>query len=244
MPAKAISVAARQGLGTKAGVAIVEADGRRYLLGVTEHAVTVLDRLDGREGQTGPKQQTALTIVTGPVPAVGASTQGETRVVSVGATGPVPAVAGQTTRVVSVVTTGPVPTEHVSAQSGSGGSDADAVGAWFHSPSAEQGPDAPPQSDLAAVHRGTFEQELAAAASFTAALTLPPAPSPPQAAWPEVLRIDPAQPAQPAPAAQPLTRRAARAAESAKPNASASPLAGSILSPETWRQTAAALKRA
>jgi flagellar biogenesis protein FliO len=224
LQAKAISVAARQGLGAKAGVAIVEADGRRYLLGVTEHSVTVLDRLDGPAPAV---QQTALTVVTatGPVPAVGGSTQAETRVVSVVSTGPVPAVGGQGTRVVSVLTTGPVPTERFAAQAPDGAT--------------------------------AFEQELAFATSFTATISLPA----PQTAepLPEIYRIEPAgtdrarpEPALAEPAvagtipAAPLTRRAARAAESAKAASSpaASPLAGSILSPETWRQTVAALKRA
>ncbi|MGN6444397.1 FliO/MopB family protein [Amnibacterium sp.] len=48
-----IEVVARQGLGAKAGIAVVDAGGRRYLLGVTEHAVTVLDTLGPAEAQTG-----------------------------------------------------------------------------------------------------------------------------------------------------------------------------------------------
>jgi flagellar protein FliO/FliZ len=48
-----ISVVARQGLGSKAGIAVVDAGGRRYLLGVTEHAVTVLDTLGAAEAATG-----------------------------------------------------------------------------------------------------------------------------------------------------------------------------------------------
>ncbi|WP_375387807.1 FliO/MopB family protein [uncultured Amnibacterium sp.] len=48
-----ISVVARQGLGQKAGIAVVDAGGRRYLLGVTEHAVTVLDTLGPAEAPTG-----------------------------------------------------------------------------------------------------------------------------------------------------------------------------------------------
>ncbi|HEY8589689.1 MAG TPA: flagellar biosynthetic protein FliO [Naasia sp.] len=43
---KEITVVAKQGLGAKASVALVEAGGARYLLGVTEHSVTVLDRLE------------------------------------------------------------------------------------------------------------------------------------------------------------------------------------------------------
>jgi flagellar protein FliO/FliZ len=50
---KQISVVARQGLGAKAGIAVVDAGGRRYLLGVTEHAVTVLDTLGPAEALTG-----------------------------------------------------------------------------------------------------------------------------------------------------------------------------------------------
>lgn len=50
---KQIEVVARQGLGAKAGIAVVDAGGRRYLLGVTEHAVTVLDTLGAAEAPTG-----------------------------------------------------------------------------------------------------------------------------------------------------------------------------------------------
>ncbi|MBW4042877.1 MAG: flagellar biosynthetic protein FliO [Acidobacteria bacterium] len=48
-----IEVVARQGLGAKAGIAVVDAGGRRYLLGVTEQAVTVLDTLGPAEAPTG-----------------------------------------------------------------------------------------------------------------------------------------------------------------------------------------------
>jgi len=41
-----VTVLAKQVVGAKASVAVVEADGRRYLLGITEHAVSVLDQLD------------------------------------------------------------------------------------------------------------------------------------------------------------------------------------------------------
>jgi flagellar protein FliO/FliZ len=43
---KQLTIVAKQGLGAKASIAIVETGGRRFLLGVTEHAVTVLDRLE------------------------------------------------------------------------------------------------------------------------------------------------------------------------------------------------------
>src|SRR5829696_5225971 len=41
-----VTVVAKQAVGTKASIAVVEADGRRYLLGITEHAVSVLHQLD------------------------------------------------------------------------------------------------------------------------------------------------------------------------------------------------------
>jgi flagellar protein FliO/FliZ len=50
---KQIEMVARQSLGAKAGIAVVDAGGRRYLLGVTEHAVTVLDTLGPAEALTG-----------------------------------------------------------------------------------------------------------------------------------------------------------------------------------------------
>ncbi|MDQ4504124.1 flagellar biosynthetic protein FliO [Sinomonas sp. ASV322] len=40
--AKALAVVSRQAVGSKASVVLVEADGRRFLLGVTEHGISVL----------------------------------------------------------------------------------------------------------------------------------------------------------------------------------------------------------
>jgi flagellar protein FliO/FliZ len=54
-----IEVVARQSLGAKAGIAVVDAGGRRYLLGVTEHAVTVLDTLGAAEALTGEPELVA-----------------------------------------------------------------------------------------------------------------------------------------------------------------------------------------
>jgi flagellar protein FliO/FliZ len=44
---KAITLIGRQAVGPKASVAVVEIDGRRLVLGVTEHAVTVLHSVEG-----------------------------------------------------------------------------------------------------------------------------------------------------------------------------------------------------
>lgn len=44
--AKPISMVARQAVGAKASVAVVEFDGKRFLLGVTEHGVSVLNTAD------------------------------------------------------------------------------------------------------------------------------------------------------------------------------------------------------
>lgn len=46
---KSITVIGRQGVGSKASVAVVEVDGKRFLLGVTEHAVTILHTADAPE---------------------------------------------------------------------------------------------------------------------------------------------------------------------------------------------------
>ncbi|MGN6741900.1 MAG: FliO/MopB family protein [Amnibacterium sp.] len=165
---KSIAVVARQGLGAKAGVAIVDAGGRRYLLGVTEHAVTVLDHLGDAETDDG-----AVSVVaTAPVPLVApaAAFDRELRRASAPGTGGVPVVVGP-----------------------------------------DAGPSGPP----------------------TATISLPRAE----------------RHAEKVPASAPATRRAALAAEHARRDAErasaakASPLAGSVLSPETWRQTAAALRR-
>ena len=46
---KPISVVARQNLGPKASVAVVEFGGKRFLLGVTEHGISVLDNAPAEE---------------------------------------------------------------------------------------------------------------------------------------------------------------------------------------------------
>jgi flagellar protein FliO/FliZ len=167
---KSIGIVARQGLGTKAGVAIVDAGGQRYLLGVTEHAVTVLDRLGPAETDDGR----VAVVSTAPVPLVSPAPTPFDRELQRAAgtgTGGVPVVVGP-----------------------------------------DAGPSGPPTQTISLPH---------------------------------AVR-QPVQ--QPVPATFP-TRRAALAAEDAMAvadrarTAKASPLAGSVLSPETWRQTAAALRR-
>jgi flagellar protein FliO/FliZ len=46
---KPMSVVARQSLGPKASVAVVEFAGKRFLLGVTEHGISVLDNAENEE---------------------------------------------------------------------------------------------------------------------------------------------------------------------------------------------------
>lgn len=46
--AEVISVLGRRGVGSKAQLVVAEAEGNRYVLGVTEHGVTVIDKLPGR----------------------------------------------------------------------------------------------------------------------------------------------------------------------------------------------------
>jgi flagellar protein FliO/FliZ len=56
--ASAVAVVARQGIGPKASVVVVDVEGTRYLLGVTEQSVTLLS-----SGQT-PSEPAALAAVT------------------------------------------------------------------------------------------------------------------------------------------------------------------------------------
>ncbi|EMY34111.1 flagellar biosynthesis protein FliO, partial [Arthrobacter crystallopoietes BAB-32] len=44
-----VSVVARQGIGQKAAVVLVDADGKRFLLGVTEQSVSILHTADAPE---------------------------------------------------------------------------------------------------------------------------------------------------------------------------------------------------
>ncbi|WP_417554540.1 FliO/MopB family protein [Microbacterium sp.] len=46
--AEVITVLGRRGVGSKAQLVVAEAEGNRYVLGVTEHGVTVIDKLPGR----------------------------------------------------------------------------------------------------------------------------------------------------------------------------------------------------
>ena len=46
---KTITVVGRQGVGAKASVAVIDVDGKRFLLGVTEHAVNILHTSDTPE---------------------------------------------------------------------------------------------------------------------------------------------------------------------------------------------------
>lgn len=154
-PGKRIAVVARQGLGAKAGIAIVDAAGRRYLLGVTEHSVTVLDTLGA--------------VPADEISAGSAPTLVHTQPVTV-------ARFEQELRTVTISTTD--------------------VPVLVHG--AHDGP------------RGPITQTLA------------------------ITRAD---------ADVHTTRRALRQAEQRRMQSEAGPLAGSVLSPATWRQTVDALKR-
>lgn len=48
---KAVTLIGRQAVGPKASVAVVEIDGRRLVLGVTEHSVTVLHSVEGHRAE-------------------------------------------------------------------------------------------------------------------------------------------------------------------------------------------------
>ncbi|MGZ0069744.1 flagellar biosynthetic protein FliO [Microbacterium arborescens] len=59
-----ITVVAKRGIGPKAQVAVVEIDGARYVLGITEGGVSMLDRIDPTPGTT-----TGHTVTGHPAPA-------------------------------------------------------------------------------------------------------------------------------------------------------------------------------
>jgi flagellar protein FliO/FliZ len=69
---KTITVVGRQGVGAKASVAVIEVDGKRFLLGVTEQSVSILHTSDAPEApaeafgrvldqQTGSDDALAIT---------------------------------------------------------------------------------------------------------------------------------------------------------------------------------------
>lgn len=69
--ARPLQLIARQGIGQKASVVIVEADGRRLLLGVTEQSVTVISSTE--TGTAGP-----AAVQTAPVASFGDALAAET----------------------------------------------------------------------------------------------------------------------------------------------------------------------
>ncbi|BBE21627.1 hypothetical protein MN0502_05100 [Arthrobacter sp. MN05-02] len=142
-----MSVVARQGIGAKASLVVVEAEGTRFYLGVTEQSVSVL------HSSTAPRALQAVPVSDDAVPTV--------------------------------------------------------------------------QAQAAAASAGPGTTAEPADARFAASLRLAAtAPGPGSTAD-----------------AEPVSRRAARAARSAEPAQSAATLQGSILSPATWKQTAAFLRQ-
>ncbi|WP_020143851.1 flagellar biosynthetic protein FliO [Terracoccus sp. 273MFTsu3.1] len=65
--AKLLSVVARQTVGPKASVVLVDTDGKRFLLGVTEHGISVLHTADVPVAESG-LELTAPPSVPGAVP--------------------------------------------------------------------------------------------------------------------------------------------------------------------------------
>lgn len=74
---KAITVVGRQGIGAKASVAVIDMDGKRFLLGVTEHQVSILHTSDAPaapaaafsaalEAETGERPEPAAPALAKP----------------------------------------------------------------------------------------------------------------------------------------------------------------------------------
>jgi flagellar biosynthetic protein FliO len=217
---KQISMVARQSLGAKAGIAVVDAGGKRYLLGVTEHAVTVLDTLGAAQALTGEPALVASQ------PIAVARFEQELRTVTI-ATADVP-----------IMVQGGADPEHP------GGPITQTV-AILPGPTTA-GYDAL-RSSVASVPSGTAG--LQTAAPMTGTITLS---SLVNAETGAVSTYSAAPSAQAAPVY--TSRRAMREAEAqaaaapqpaaGQPGAQqAGPLAGSVLSPATWKQTFDALKK-
>ena len=58
LPGDVLTVVSRRGLGQKSAVVVVETDGKRFLLGVTEHSVNVLHTSDAPEPVPGSATDT------------------------------------------------------------------------------------------------------------------------------------------------------------------------------------------
>ena len=205
-----ISVVARQGLGSKAGIAVVDAGGRRYLLGVTEHAVTVLDTLGAAESPTGEPSLVASQ------PIAVARFEQELRTVTI-ATSDVP-----------VMVHGGADPEHP------GGPITQTVAIMPAQGMPTGGPRTASISFTHTTRRTTSLRDLVA-------------PEGPEAQQPTQQPVYPSRramrEAEQAAQQQPEQAPVAQGPAPVQPPASASPLAGSVLSPATWKQTFDALKK-
>ncbi len=65
--AKPMSVIARQNLGPKASVAVVDFGGKRYLLGVTEHGIAVLDGTEAEADEPATVEEPTRPDIATPV---------------------------------------------------------------------------------------------------------------------------------------------------------------------------------
>jgi flagellar protein FliO/FliZ len=69
--AKTVNVVAKQSVGGKASVVVMDVDGQRFLLGVTEQSVTVLNTSETPAEQ--PRELTAIAAAPARVPGVSAT---------------------------------------------------------------------------------------------------------------------------------------------------------------------------
>jgi flagellar protein FliO/FliZ len=71
-----IRVVARQSLGSKASVVLIEADGKRLMLGVTDHSVTVLDSsVLAASAAAEPEPAPASAVAPGIAPSAAAAAE-------------------------------------------------------------------------------------------------------------------------------------------------------------------------
>ncbi|THG29686.1 flagellar biosynthetic protein FliO [Naasia lichenicola] len=244
---KAITVVARQSLGAKASVAVIETQNARFLLGVTEQSVTILDRIDIEVAETTvieiPTAKTATTTTAADASATAravaefadadfaeaeraASAAADRAAAQILLPAP-PALATTPATATSVPIVVPAPVasfEQALSEARAAGARQQLTGEL--SIAEARRPLTAPIPLLPATRRALREAEAAQATASKATSSKKGGDR--KSADPKSTGRKPS----------------AEKAQDARTAEKKSPIAGSILSPDTWRQTAEALRRA
>lgn len=242
---KAITVVARQSLGAKASVAVIETENARFLLGVTEQAVTILDRIDIGVAETTVIQipATPATVTSSPDPSATARAVAEFADADFAEAERAASAAAERAAAQSLLPEPPaLATTPATATS---------------VPIVVPAPVASFEQALSEARAAGARQQLTGELSIAEARRPLTAPIPLLPATRRALREAEAAQAQALKATSskrggdrkstdrgPTGRKPADVtAQDARTTEKRSPIAGSILSPDTWRQTAEALRR-